>query len=36
MKKLDIKENQLIDGAVVSSQNEFFRYAEDSRTVLYL
>ena len=36
MKKLDIKENQLIDGTVVSSQNEFFRYAQDSRTVLYL
>jgi predicted peroxiredoxin len=36
MKELDIKENQLIDGTVVSSQNEFFRYAKDSRTVLYL
>lgn len=36
MKELDIKENQLIDGTIVSSQNEFFRYAKDSRTVLYL
>jgi predicted peroxiredoxin len=36
MKTLDIKENQLIDGAILSSENEFFRNAQDSRTVLYL
>lgn len=36
MKKLNIKEDQLIDGTMLSSETTFFRYAEDSSTVLYL